>query len=298
MLPDMDFPFSKQTIAIIGLGLLGGSLGLAIKRRHPAVRIIGWARRQETIDEAVRTGAIDAGSPDPANVLPQADFSIICVPLQATLDFAAAYGHLWRPGSLVTDVGSVRKAIVQALRPQLAAHGVAFVGSHPMAGSHHAGIEHADAGLYNGATVFITGTPEDKPADIDRVEDFWRGLGTIPFRIDSEEHDALTARTSHALHLVAAAAVRAYLCREKSALATGGAFRDFSRIAGSSPDMWVNISQFNRDNLTTALRELEEEIAQVRQLIENGEWDHLHQYLDAAREQREAWFAEWSRRRR
>ncbi len=294
----MEFPFAKKTIAIIGLGLLGGSLGLALKRRYPSLRIIGWARRQETIDEAIRTGAIDAGSPDPAGVLPEADFSILCVPLQATLDFASANAHLWHPGALVTDVGSVRKPIIEALRPQLAAHGVSFVGSHPMAGSHHSGIEHADAGLYNGAMVFVTGTPEDNPADIDLVENFWRCLGAIPFRIDSEEHDALTARTSHALHLVAAAAVRAYLCREKSALATGGAFRDFSRIAGSSPDMWVNISQFNRDNLATALRELEEEIAQVRHLIENGEWDNLHDYLDTAREQREAWFADWSRRRR
>ena len=294
----MDFPFTKQTIAIIGLGLLGGSLGLALKRRHPSVRILGWARRQETIEEAIRTGAIDAGSADPAAVLPQADFSILCVPLQATLDFAAANAHLWRPGSLVTDVGSVRTPIVQALRPQLAAHGIIFIGSHPMAGSHHAGIEHADANLYTGATVFITGTPDDKPDDISTVEEFWRGLGTIPFRIDSEEHDALTARTSHALHLVAAAAVRTYLNRGKSALATGGAFRDFSRIAGSSPDMWVNISQFNRHNLADALRELEEEIAQVRHLVENGEWDNLHRYLDIAREQRETWFAEWSRRRR
>ena len=294
----MDFPFTKRTIAIIGLGLLGGSLGLALKRRHPSVRIVGWARRQETVDEAIRTGAIDSGSADPAAVLPLADFAILCVPLQATLDCAKANAHLWRPGSLVTDVGSVRTPIVQALRPQLAAHGVLFVGSHPMAGSHHSGIEHADAGLYNGAMVFVTGTPEDNLADIKTVEAFWRGLGTIPFCIDSAEHDALTARTSHALHLVAAAAVRAYLCREKSALATGGAFRDFSRIAGSSPDMWVNISQFNRDNLAIALRELEEEIAQVRHLVENGEWDSLHRYLDTAREQRETWFAEWSRRRR
>lgn len=294
----MDFPFSKQTIAIVGLGLLGGSLGLALKRRHPSVRIIGWARRQETVDEAIRTGAIDSGSADPAAVLPLADFTILCVPLQATLDFSSAHAHLWRPGSLVTDVGSVRTPIVQALRPQLAAHGISFVGSHPMAGSHHSGIEHADACLYTGAVVFITGTPEDKPADIKIVEAFWRGLGAIPSCIDSQEHDALTARTSHALHLVAAAAVRAYLSREKSALATGGAFRDFSRIAGSSPDMWVNISQFNRDNLTAALRELEEEIAQVRHLIENEEWDCLHHYLDIAREQREAWFADWSRRRR
>lgn len=286
-----------STVAIVGLGLLGASLALGLRRTAPAVRLLGWARRRETVAAALTAGIIDEGSDDPAQILPRADLTVLCVPLQPTIDFARAHASLWRPGSLVTDIGSTKEAIVAAVRPALAAAGVHFIGSHPMAGSHHTGLEHADAGLYQGAIVFVTPQKGDQADESEFLEGMWRSVGGEPYRISPAEHDSLVARTSHALHLVAAAAVRSYLGRDKSDLATGGAFRDFSRIAASSPDMWTEISMFNRHRLVAALKELELEIAKVRTLVELEDWTALYAYLDLAREQRESWFAEWSRRK-
>ena len=261
------------------------------------MRVVGYARRQETIDRARELEIIHTGSTDPAAILPLADLSVLCIPIQATIDFAREHAALWRSGSVVTDVGSVKTPIVEALRPSLRAHGLHFVGSHPMAGSDRSGIDHANSDLYQGAVVFLTVVPGDAPEAVRIIHEFWQCLGAELHEMAPAHHDALVARTSHALHLVASASVQAYLTEEKARLATGGAFRDFTRIAASSPTMWREIVEFNRANLLAAFAELEEQLAELRCLMTAGAWDALSDYLAAARNSREAWGAQWHQRK-
>lgn len=283
-----------QSIAIVGLGLLGGSLAFAIKEKFPTIKLYAWARRQETLDTAKQMGIIDAGSTQPEDILPYADLTIICIPLNSTIEFSNQYKHLFKPQSIVIDVGSVKQRIVNELTPLFKSQNIEFLGCHPMAGSHHSGLEYANSKLYEGALCFITPTDENQPTTIELIQSFWKTIGMRPHLINSKEHDFLAARTSHTLHLVAAATVNTYLAHEDASLATGGAFRDFSRIAGSSPEMWTAISDFNRPFIIHAMAELEEEIARVRRLICDEEWDKLYQYLNHSREQYNQWFTDWT----
>ncbi|NOY81774.1 MAG: prephenate dehydrogenase [Kiritimatiellaeota bacterium] len=286
---------ADRTIAIVGLGLLGGSLAAALKRGvSGGSRVVAWARRAASLAEASERGWIDFGSTDPARVLPEADLTVLCIPPVPTIEFVTRNAVLWRTGSLVTDVGSVKAEIVRGVRPVLAARSVAFVGSHPMAGSERTGIAHADPELFAGATVFLTPTPEDAPETVTTVADFWQALGARPFRIEPDRHDALTARTSHVLHLLAAGLVRALLDPQPPAsLAAAGAFRDMTRVASSSPDMWTQIARQNGRNIIEAFDRTEREIAALKAMVRDERWEDLKSYLENAGERRR----EWDRRR-
>ncbi len=285
-------------IAVVGLGLMGGSLALALRRRFPGVRILGCSRSRDELQGALQRGMIDSGSStDPGAVLPAADLTVLCVPLEATIEFAQTHASLWRAGALVTDIGSIKAAIVQGVSAPLRERGVHFIGSHPMAGTENSGLANALPDLYDGAVVFVTHTPGDAADALQAVVGFWRQLGAEPFVLPPDSHDMLVARTSHVLHLLAYAAARAYIVGEESELATGGGFRDFTRIAASSPAMWQEIFRLNRANVLAALDEFLADIDSLKTMIEAGDWDGLTQYLSAARDARRAWFARWQQRR-
>jgi prephenate dehydrogenase len=284
-----------RTVVIAGLGMLGGSLGLALRRLPAPPRVLGWARRAETVREAVAAGMIDAGSTDAATILPQADLTVICLPVRTMVDFAGAHAAQWRRGSAVTDVGSTKRELAAAITPLLASHGVHFVGSHPMAGSEQSGLQHANPDLYRNACVFITpeaGTDRDAAR---LVEALWRHLGARITVIAPDRHDALVARTSHALHLVAAAAVDAVLRDDQAVLGTAGGFRDVTRIAASSPQMWLEIFQSNRDEVLHALAEFRGELDAAQGLLERRDWAGLEQHLGQTRERRQRWFDQWQK---
>lgn len=285
-------------MALIGLGLMGGSLGLGIKRRRPDLRVLGQARRAETIQDAKAEGMIDDGSVFPADVLAEADLTILCIPIEATIDFAVENAGLWRPGTIVTDVGSVKGAIVDGARPPLQACGVHFIGSHPMAGTEKSSLHNAKADLYDGAVVFLSEVAADNSSALDTVGAFWESLGMEPHRMSPGPHDMLVARTSHVLHLLSFAAARAYLADPgKSVLATGGGFRDFTRIAASSPDMWTQIFRYNSGNILAALQEFQGEIDSLRDMLCDGNWDEMWGRLAESRDCRSAWFDQWQQRR-
>lgn len=283
--------FEEQTIVVAGLGLLGGSLAGALKTRFPkGPRVLAWARRQASIDEARARGWIDYGSTDPAGVLREADLTVLCIPPVPTVAFACRQAALWREGSLVTDVGSVKAEIVRGVRPVLANRGVAFIGSHPMAGSEQTGIAHADPDLFAGATVFLTPLPEDDPEQIAAVENFWTRVGGQSAVIEAERHDAVTARTSHVLHLLAAGLVQALLESDPMVeQAAAGAFRDMTRVASSSADMWTQISRQNTGNILDALDEVQREATHLKTLILAERWRELQQYLREAGDRRREW---------
>ncbi|MCF7854113.1 MAG: prephenate dehydrogenase [Candidatus Pacebacteria bacterium] len=286
------------TVAIVGLGLLGGSLALALRRlRTPKVHIMGCARREESVADALRQELIDSGSTDPEDVLPHAALTVVCLPVTTIIDFIQKHAKLWGNGSIVTDVGSVKSKIVAAATPILQPHGVSFVGSHPMAGSERTGMAHAKADLYDNAVVFVTPQRDDNLQAVDNVERFWELTGARTRRIDPVRHDALVARTSHLPHVLAAAMVRVVLKDDKALLGTAGAFRDVSRIAASSPEMWRQIFELNQDEVLQAVDEYVAELNDLRTLLAQGQWRNLELYLSTARNERQEWFSMWQHSR-
>lgn len=285
------------TVAVVGLGLLGGSLGLALKRLPTPPRILGWARRQDAVDDGIARGCIDAGSTRPEDVLPAADLTILCLPVARIIGFACDCAGLWRRGAVVTDVGSTKRQIVAQVTPALQAHGVFFVGSHPMAGSEKSGLAHATADLYRNATVFVTPTATADAEACAAVIALWTAVGGRICCLDPDRHDALVARTSHVLHVLSACTVQTALRDPDAVRGTAGAFRDVSRIAASSPDMWQEILSTNQDELLAALDELGAELAGVRQAVAAGDWPAVGRYLAQAKALRDAWQTTWSRPR-
>ena len=286
-----------KNIAVVGLGLMGASLATALKRWCPDCRVLGWARREKSIRDALAHDMIDGGSTVVADVLPAADLTVICLPLEPTILFVREHAGLWREGTLVTDVGSVKGTIVRGCRPPLTALGVRFVGSHPMAGSEKTGLESATGDLYDNATVFVTPVPEDPARDVDEVSALWRSVGACPVRMTGERHDALVARTSHMLHLLAAAATDVVLEDEEAPLATAGAFRDMTRIAASSPDMWTQICRHNQEKTLAACDALMRAFARTRDQLAEADWPALQATLQRARLRRNTWLSARNQRK-
>lgn len=286
-----EVPFS--TVAVAGLGLLGGSLALALKKRSPAVRVLGLARRRESIDQALSASAIDSGSVDANIILPEADLTVVCMPVNSTIEFCREHASLWRSGSLVTDVGSTKGEIMDSLSPALKSYGIDFIGSHPMAGSEKNGFAAAFPDLYRDAAVLLTVADNRQTAsheeNLRKLTDFWRGVEAIPTVIETKAHDALVARTSHFLHLVAPALLSFVLNTSQSAQAAAGSFRDMTRIAASSPEMWLDIFQHNKTNVLSAANEFQDELNKLVNMLQNENWKELNDYLFQARQKRVDW---------
>lgn len=286
-------PSLPRTVAIVGLGMLGGSLGLALKRLPTPPQVLGWARREHSISAALTAGIIDVGSTQAEEILPKAGLTVLCIPVETSLDFGLKHAACWGRGSIVTDVGSTKRELVTRLTPALAQYGVPFVGSHPMAGSENSGLAHADAYLYRQANVFVTPLPETDVAACRLVVQWWEALEAHPRILSPARHDAMVARTSHALHVLAAAAVETFLTDEDDVFGTAGGFRDFTRIASSSPEMWAEILQANSGEVVTALEQFEKELGRLRGKIAAGDFPAVLDHLRRAKNRRDAWLARW-----
>lgn len=283
-----------HTLAIVGLGLLGGSLALRMRESFPNLQILGLARRRESVREARQAGIIDDGSTEARTVLPEADLTVICTPVSTIIDLARHNAELWQASAVVTDVGSVKGEIVETLTPLLKAHGVHFVGSHPMAGSEKSGLAHADAQLYDGATVLITPLDETDCQALKLVSAMWAVVGAAPVEMPAAVHDRALARTSHLIHLLAAAAVDIGLEADGAVHTTGGGFRDFSRIASSSPEMWRQIFEMNRESLLEALQAYQDQLHTLHNWVQAGNWDKIKDYFTRTGKMRTDWFRAWT----
>ncbi len=282
-----SIPF--PSVAIAGLGLLGGALGLSLKKNMGAKKVLGWARRQESIAEAQRAGAIDHGSTNLNEVLPEADLTVVCLPVNTTISFCQRNAGLWKSGCLVTDVASTKVRVVDEITPVLQEKGIGFLGSHPMAGSEKSGFAAAYPELYNNAAVIITPTP-DTPEDWRHALcRFWHLQGARTFCLTPSEHDALTARTSHLPHLLAPALVRTALQKDPRHYATAGSFRDMTRIAAGSPEMWLDIFEHNQQEILAALSEFQNELSVFSEALRHQDWKTLAENLRQCRQMRIDW---------
>ena len=235
-----------KTIYIAGLGLIGASMALGIKRDHPDYEILGYNRSQASRDIALERGMIDRATDDFASFAPLADIIILTLPIQQTLDFIKKLATLnLKKGVLVSDAGSTKSAIVATAEKYFTNKSVRFVGAHPMAGSHKTGAASADVNLFENAYYIFTPSSLTTPDTLEEMKDLLSGLHARFIEIDAEEHDRVTSQISHFPHILASGLMgqtASYAEEHEMArrFAAGG-FRDMTRIAESEPGMWTSI---------------------------------------------------------
>ncbi|MBX9623187.1 MAG: prephenate dehydrogenase/arogenate dehydrogenase family protein [Gemmataceae bacterium] len=271
-------------ITIVGVGLIGGSVGLAAKARGVAKRVVGIGRDRVCLHRAVLRGAIDVFNVDFERGIADADLIVVCTPVDQIAAVIREAAFRCGAGTVFTDGGSTKKGIAEAvgkLPP-----GVHFVPAHPLAGSERNGVENARADLFDGRLTILTPTDGTDPAAVERVEAFWRALGSRVVRMSADEHDRVLATTSHLPHAVAAG-VAGVTPPEWLTLSAGG-FRDVTRIAGGDPWLWAAIFEANRDAVLAALDRFTDRLAEFRRLLENGDRDGLVDWLADAKRVRDA----------
>jgi prephenate dehydrogenase len=290
-------PVLFRKITIIGVGLLGGSIGLAVKRRRLVARggVAGFVRRPASLKDCEKAGAVDFATTDLPAAAWDADLVILCTPLAQMQRRVREMLPALKRGAVVTDVGSVKAGVVRELEPLVAKAGAHFVGSHPMAGAEKTGVGAASAGLFVNATCVVTPTKRSNSAAVHRVEQFWRALGGRTLRLPPETHDLLVSRSSHLPHVLAAAlagyVLRPTHPRSQMALCANG-FRDTTRIASGSPEMWRDIALANRKNLGRAIKDFISDAGKFQRFLAKADEKAILKFFETARLRRDHWCAQ------
>jgi prephenate dehydrogenase len=277
-----------ENISILGGGLLGGSLALALGRcASPPCRVTLWARKEETVVSAHRLGILGAtGCLESA--VRGADLVVLAVPVGAMPELVSAAIKAGMPNTCVlTDVGSVKRTPHHQLRPLLERSGIHFIGSHPMAGSERNGIEAVSSGLFEGAACILTNDENAGDQSAQALERFWRNIGCRTTWMTAADHDSLVARISHLPHVIAAAAARICLSTEGDGHFGGGGLRDTTRVASGNPLMWAEILTENREALVGPLRETVAELQAILSTLEAGDQEATRQWLASAKNLRD-----------
>lgn len=282
-------PERLGTVAIIGVGLIGGSIGMALRARGEAGRIVGIGRDPARLEEAQRLGAIDAATTDAARGVAEADVVVVCTPVDRISADVIHAAHAAGRDTLLTDAGSTKRAIVEAAEGDDATRSK-FVAAHPIAGSERSGVAHARPDLFEGRACILTPTVRTPPDRLDRARGFWSAVGCRVFELDPATHDIHLARTSHLPHAMAAAL--ASLVGPDLVPLAAGAYRDASRVAGADPALWAPIFLANRDALLDALDALAGSLSEFRAALERGDEPALRAWWEAARQNRFAFDAQ------
>jgi len=284
-------------MALIGVGLMGGSLGLAVKRRRLVGEIVGYAPLAAELKRAVQRGAVDRAVATVEEAVRDADLVVLASPVGTFESLVKRFAGSLKPGTLVTDLGSVKGALVGRIEALLPPQ-VAYLSSHPLAGLEQSGIEAASAALFDGCRCLITpghqknqfGRPVH-PDALKQLTRLWEGVGASVTTLDPFEHDRYLALVSHLPHLVAYALVDSAMEAAKDAPGllgfSAGGFRDFTRIAASSPEMWRDICLENRSEIGRALARYQSTLDRYRRLIESGDGASLEEAFRAARRVKE-----------
>lgn len=278
-------PFER--IALIGIGLIGSSISHAVRRTGLAKSIVGAARTEATIETALSLGLIDEGFADPSDAVQGADLVFVCVPVGASGAIAKQISGALSPGAIVSDVGSVKAAVIEAMAPHIP-EGVHFIPGHPIAGTEQSGPEAGFAELFDGRWCILTPPPGADEAAVKRLSDFWQALGSKVETMDAAHHDLVLAITSHVPHLIAynivntAAHLERVTDREVIKFSAGG-FRDFTRIAASDPTMWRDVFLNNKEAALEMLARFSEDLSELQRAIRFGDGETLHKLFSDAR---------------
>lgn len=274
-----------KKIAIIGVGLIGGSLGLAIKKKRLARVVVGIGRRSSSIRKALRRSAIDIGTKDPAKGVAGADLVVIATPVCSTPRIARAIAGDLKRGSILTDAGSTKGWIVKSIE-RCIPDKISFVGSHPLAGSEKRGVLFAEEDLFKCSAVIMTKTKRTKVSAVRTLGRFWKSLGVARVVVKSpEEHDRIVAEISHLPHLAATALINSADRKSLEFASTG--FKDTTRIAASDPEVWRDICLTNKKEILRSLDRYERRLARLKALIKKGRAEELRKEFAKSKSIRE-----------
>ncbi len=279
-------------VAVIGVGLIGGSFALALKGARACAEVVGVGRNPENLRLAHELGVLDATAPDPAAAARGADLVLVATPVAQIDAVFAALAPVLAPNTLVTDAGSTKRDVVAAARARLGAKLAQFVPAHPIAGAEQSGVRASRADLFQGRRVVLTPLAENPAEALARVGAAWQACGARLSRMTPEEHDATFAAVSHLPHVLAYALVHEIASRANSAQLFGyaaGGFRDFTRIASSHPEMWRDICAANGDALLAELDRYLAKLGEVRARLAAGDAPALERLFAEARAARNRW---------
>jgi cyclohexadieny/prephenate dehydrogenase len=275
-------------VALIGLGLIASSMCHAMRRAGLAGQIVGYARSAETRAIAREINLCDQIAETAAEAVQGADLVVLCVPVGAMAQVAAEIGPHLKSGATLSDVGSVKRAVIEAVAPHVPA-GVHFIPAHPLAGTEHSGPRSGFAELFDNRFCILVPVAGSDPAAVARLADLWRGMGSNVDEMDADHHDLVLAVTSHTPHLIAYTMVgvaddlRRVTDSEVIKYSAAG-FRDFTRIAASDPTMWRDVFLHNKDATLEILGRFTEELFALQRAIRQGDGDHLHAYFTRTRQ--------------
>ena len=282
-----------KTIYIAGLGLIGASMALGIKRDHPDYEILGYNRSQASRDIALERGMIDRATDDFASFAPLADVIILSLPIKQTIAFLQELATLeLKEGVIISDAGSTKSAIVSTAEKCFADKSVRFVGAHPMAGSHKTGAASADVNLFENAYYIFTPSSLTTQDTLEEMRDLLSGLHARFIEIDAKEHDRVTSQISHFPHILASGLMEQTASyaeeHEMARRFAAGGFRDMTRIAESEPGMWTSILLSNRETIIERIEDFKRRLDEVGQAISKGDENQIWNFFNQAREQRQA----------
>lgn len=277
---------------LVGVGLLGGSLGLALKQRGLARSVVGYVRCSASISECTKARAVDEATCELNEAVHGADLIVLCTPISTMRPLVRRMLPALKRGAIVTDVGSVKGSVVRDLDHCVAQVGAHFIGSHPMAGSERTGVQAAHADLFANAICVVTPTRRSSKTATRKITALWRAVGARPMLLDPVKHDKLVSRSSHLTHLVAAQ-LAAYVLHPQhppeQALLCANGFRDTTRIAASSPEMWRDITLANRTHIDRALQRFIRELTKLHHVIRAGDARRIEAFFAGAQQRRQQW---------
>jgi prephenate dehydrogenase len=290
-LPPGSPPMFEQ-LGLIGCGLMGGSFALALKRAGLVKRVVGYSKSPSTTERARQMGVIDVEAPSALLAVSGADLVLLAVPVSATEATFKAIRHLITKDTLVMDVGSTKRDVVDTARRVLKDQVGIFVPAHPIAGKELSGVEHADADLYTGRQVILTPIERTLTVQLDKAQKVWTALGCNVTLMSPEAHDAAYAAVSHLPHMIAFALMNAIKGQQQSedflSLA-GPGFRDFTRIAASDPQMWRDVLISNREEILAQSKLFQRALHALEQTLSNGDASQLETLIDQASHARANW---------
>jgi prephenate dehydrogenase len=281
-----------EQLGLIGCGLMGGSFALALKRAGLVKRVVGYSKSPSTTERARQMGVIDVEAPSALLAVSGADIVLLAVPVSASEATFKAIRHLVGPNTLIMDVGSTKRDVVDAARRVLRDNVGSFVPCHPITGKEVSGVEHADVDLYAGKQVILTPIERTFTVQLQKATDVWTALGCHVLKMSPQAHDAAYAAVSHLPHLIAFALINGITGQEhgKDYMSLAGpGFRDFTRIAASDPKMWRDILIANREELLAQSKIFQETLQSLEQLISNSSGDALEVLIEKASETRANW---------
>ena len=279
-------------LGLVGCGLMGGSFALALKRAGLVRRVVGFSPSQATRERALEMGVIDAVALSAKQAAHGSDLVLVAVPVAATQNTLAALTDALSPHTLLMDVGSTKRDVVQAAALALGDKLATFVPAHPIAGKEVAGVAHADVDLYSGCQVILTPTEQTGQAQIAQAQALWAAIGAQVRIMSALDHDSAFAAVSHLPHLLAFAAMNAINAQDQAAQflsLAGPGFRDFTRIAASDPAVWRDILYANRDQLLLQSEHLREALQAFETALAQGDGAALQTLITGASQSRAAW---------